>query len=520
MPPGALPTPVAALLNEVTSTLTLNFDTYPPHTIQRLAELVLRPRQHYRSLVAYLHALDRVVHVTSGANVYPLPPAIPDMSAMSLLANGVGGAGPGSSSTRSLSINAAATNNNIGSDEALGGALLTPIPWLARRANGGAGGGGGGGSSEDGSSDAGSASPLSSGSSGGGSTSSSQQQTQQRQSSAATGVGSASGGRKLEPQVRTESTETIEGPNGMGSIETVSISVNGIPSMGAGGAALAQRGVTQGELLRQEQRAGVVPLSQLARHGQAAQQHAQLAAASGSAAGVSGAAAADEDAAMSEGAADDVHDEDEEEEEEEVPHARGPEEIGAADTGPQPATTSNVFVAADGTVEMRGIDVEAAVGRRLHSPEPQQPQQGRSSSSPEAKVPRSPKREASDELESGASKKRVKEDGGSEDGENGEEASGRDGEEVKRDAEGDVVISEASSVIKAGNVKEDEDGDGEGDPAKAGDGGGDGAADLASVEKGASADEDKDMTGAGDSGGGNTRMGETETKEGAAAAAD
>ena len=134
------------MLDEILSVLRTNFPQYPPHTIQRLSELVLRPRQHYRNLVPFLHALDRVVHVTSGANTYPLPPALPDIGAMNLLANGAGAATPGG-----LSIDTAAANN-LGSDEALGGALLTPIPWLARRANGGG--------SEDGS-ETGSSSPLS-----------------------------------------------------------------------------------------------------------------------------------------------------------------------------------------------------------------------------------------------------------------------------------------------------------------------------------------------------------------------
>ncbi|KAK0657694.1 hypothetical protein B0T16DRAFT_402332 [Cercophora newfieldiana] len=428
LPLGTLPTPVAALLSEVTSTLTLNFTTYPPHTIQRLAELVLRPRQHYRSVVSYLHALDRVVHVTSGANIYPLPPAVPDMGAMSVLANGIAGAGLGApGSDTELSVSTAA--GTVGTDEALGGALLTPIPWLARRANGGAGAARGGGSSDDGSSDAGTASPLSSGSSsGGGSASASSAQQQQRQSAtptpssqANTTLGSGSG-RKPEPQLRTESTETIEGPNGMGSIETVSISVNGIPSMGA---ALTQRGVTQGELLRQEQRAGVVPVSQLARHGQSVAQQQQVHQ-QGTAAGSSsspGTTSPDEDASMDD---DGARSETAEEGDDEVPHARGPEEIGAADTGPQRATSSPFTVAGDGTVEMHGIDVEAAVGRRIASPDTPP----HTSSSPEAKVPRSPKREATEDLDSGAAKK-IKEDG-----------SQPPEREPKTDAEGDVVIGD------------------------------------------------------------------------------
>ncbi|KAK3393806.1 hypothetical protein B0H63DRAFT_459280 [Podospora didyma] len=426
--PGTLPAPIIALLEEITSTLTLNFTEYPPHTIQRLAELVLCPRQHYRHLAAYLHALDRVVHVTSGANIYPLPPAIPDMSAMSLLANGVGGAGAGR-----LTINTAAANN-IGSDEALGGALLTPIPWLTRRANGG--------DSQD-SSETGGSSPLSSGPSAAGPAAPPQQpqtvspvqpQQQQPQRSAGGAASSSASARALEGQVRTESTETIEGPNGMGSIETVSVSVNGIPSMGAG-AVLAQRGVTQGELLRQEQRAGVVPLSQLARQQQ--ERAAVVAANAGPSAATSSSAAAeaaaDEDAPMHEGDAAD-----EDEEEEGVPHMQGPEDLGAADMGPQSASTSSV--GPGGAVEMHGIDVEAAVGRRLQSPPPAQLQRTASLSPEATMIPRSPKREATDELvPPSASKKRLKED------QSGAEQSAaapaaEEGEEPMKDAEGDLVI--------------------------------------------------------------------------------
>ncbi|KAK3938935.1 hypothetical protein QBC46DRAFT_156202 [Diplogelasinospora grovesii] len=439
-----LPAFLAAQLDEITSTLKDGFPRYPPLTIQRLAELVLQPTRNYRSLVAYLHALDRVVHVTSSANAYPLPPAVPDMSAMSVLANGVGSSSSaaGPSGTNS---NSAAAANNVGSDEALGGALLTPIPWLARRANGMAG------SSEDGSSDAGSSSPLSVGSGQGGSGNSgntpqlshmqlqSQPQSQpQTQSSSSQHSQSQQSQRQvsgLEAQVRTESTETIEGPNGIGSIETVSVSVNGIPSMGAMGA--GGRGVTQGELLRQEQRAGVVPVSQLARQQQALQQ--------AQAQGGSSAGAGDEDDIMD----DDHNDTPDDAEEEEVPHARGPEEIGPADTGPQPSS-SNFHVGP----EMQGIDVEAAVGRtQLKSPPPASGASAESAEDAGAMdvVPQSPKREAEDDLESGTSK-RVKEDGQTEETggkeqekkdeeKKGEEVEG-EGEGEKKDAEGDVVLSD------------------------------------------------------------------------------
>lgn len=328
------------MLEEILSVLRTNFSQYPPHTIQRLAELILEPRRHYRNVVPYLHALDRVVHVTSGANTYPLPPLVPEMGAMSL-SSGAGAA------------------SNIGSDEALGGALLTPIPWLAKRANGGG---------SDAGSNAGASSPLSS--SGEGS-----QQFQFQQQGQAT---------HLDGRVRTESTETIEGPHGMGSIETVSVSVNGIPSTGAGAALLSQRPVTQGELLRQEQRAGVIPFNQLNREQQQQQQQQHTPGNANP--------SADEDTAMGDGAAD---------EEEEVPHARGPGEIGPADTGRVASYMTSP------PMDPRTIDVEAAVGRRAQHDETKDAE---SRSTPEALVPPSPKREAPDDLAEEHGRKRLKDD--------------------------------------------------------------------------------------------------------------
>lgn len=252
-PPGAGPLPpqIAALLAGITAHLDA-FPAHAPHTVQRLAELVLAPRAHYSALASYLHAVDRVVQVTSGTDAYPLPPAVPDLSAVG-----------GSDADDARNPVAAA----LGSDEALGGALLTPIPWLTRR------------------------SPE-------------------------------SNGDAPAAHIRSEGTETIEDPNGVGSVETVSVSINGVPSTGHA------RGITQGELLRQEQRAGVVPVSQLSRAHEAPP--------------------SDEDRAMDDAAAD------------ETPHARGPDEIGIGDTGPQSAAATTSY---DG-VATQAIDVEAAVGRR------------------------------------------------------------------------------------------------------------------------------------------------------------
>ena len=207
----------------------------------------------------------------------------------------------------------------------------------------------------------------------------------------------------------------IEGPNGMGSIETVSISVNGIPSTGMGllgglSQQQQQRGVTQGELLRQEQRAGVVPVSQVAGgnnntdQGYTAAQTTPLSVAphgEGSSAPTPTATAppVDEDIVMGENS-----DPEEEQQEEEVPHARGPSEIGPEDTGPQNARTS-IAMSSTGEVDINALDVEAAVGRRLQSPpatvtssntpaDEATTSPSKSGAAAENKVAQSPKREA------------------------------------------------------------------------------------------------------------------------------
>ncbi|KAL2291907.1 hypothetical protein FJTKL_12063 [Diaporthe vaccinii] len=352
------------MIAEINGVLNESFHTYPPHTIQRLAELVLRPRQHYKSLPSYLHAVDRVVHVTSGNNTYPLPPAIPDMSSMSLGGpNGVMDQGQPQENGSDTSMAWVSTSNGnaIGSDEALGGALLTPIPWLQRRSSGNR--------DVDGGSESGESSTL--GSDGG-------------PSPLATNQGPAASQRSSSQQssrqfeTRTESTETIDGPNGVGSIETVSISVNGIPPMGS---AAQQRVITQGELIRQEQRAGVVPVSQLQRTGPVVVTSSSEASATTAADdGSPSADAADNDTAMGEVEGEgegeppkDTSSEKSDEEmpdEEEAPHARGPDIIGAADMGPQAPTSSSFSLSTGGNMEVRGIDVEAAVGRKHEAPAP------------------------------------------------------------------------------------------------------------------------------------------------------
>ncbi|PKX92528.1 uncharacterized protein P174DRAFT_442371 [Aspergillus novofumigatus IBT 16806] len=111
-----LPQPLMLLLDSIKSTLKTFFASKPPHTIQRLAELVLRPNAHYRTLPAYLRAVDRVVSVTSTADIFPLQTE-PSAGQVNGVLNGGG---------HSFMF----PDHAPGSDESLGGALLTPIPWL------------------------------------------------------------------------------------------------------------------------------------------------------------------------------------------------------------------------------------------------------------------------------------------------------------------------------------------------------------------------------------------------------
>jgi hypothetical protein len=135
-------TELPALLSQIHSTalntLRTNFSHRPPHTIQRLAELTLYPTKHYKTLPAWLRALDRVVSVSSSADIFPLSETPP-------VVNGVNGDGAGgilwanSDSTMGRregnGTGGMYDSANLGSDESLGGALLTPIPWL-RNGNG------------------------------------------------------------------------------------------------------------------------------------------------------------------------------------------------------------------------------------------------------------------------------------------------------------------------------------------------------------------------------------------------
>ena len=95
---------IIAMIASIKGTLSTTFSTAPPHTVQRLAELLQKPNQHYHSLPKFLRAVQRVISVSSTIDQFPLVAAV-DVPTTGML-------------------------NLLGSDESLGGALLTPISWL------------------------------------------------------------------------------------------------------------------------------------------------------------------------------------------------------------------------------------------------------------------------------------------------------------------------------------------------------------------------------------------------------
>ncbi|KAK0249776.1 hypothetical protein B0A54_16989 [Friedmanniomyces endolithicus] len=317
--PGTLPPDLLSLYQSSTRVLERDFSQSPPYTIQRLAELVLYPRKHYRFLPAYLRALDRTVSVTSPHSEFPLPSLTATVNG-GFLTNGDGGS--------------ITEREGLGSDESLGGALLTPIPWLRNGA------------------------------------------TSATTSSSLTGP---------DGELRSERPETISGPHGAGSIETVSVTVNGVPSSSTTPTALAhttssapasptlseqsdastsstasqdstttteaqlrqQGGVTQGELMRQEQEAGVVPVSQVtSRRSMVLGDAAAVAVGRESAGGSAQAPQRNSLMPVAEGEGSSGS--------EETPHARGPAGIGMEDMGPQQHPLGGGGA---------GLDMEAAVGR-------------------------------------------------------------------------------------------------------------------------------------------------------------
>ncbi|MCJ1394170.1 hypothetical protein MMC18_007048 [Xylographa bjoerkii] len=248
-PPGTLPPQLLSLYSAVQKTLTSKFSTSPPHTIQRLAELVLRPSSHYRTLPSYLRALDRVLSVSSTADAFPLPL----IATRNTIENGA--------SEATSYLGAGGPTAHTRSHDEFNGAALTRIPWL-REPN----------------------------------------------------HMLMNSDRPLAGDLRTESTSLIDGPNGAGSLETVTVSVNGMT-----------------RTMKRDPLGLVLIQSENAHPGSEAVQSGRITRSSTASA---------------------LARKEEEEADEERIHARGPDEIGVEDMGPQ------------ATDRAAGeFDVEAALGR-------------------------------------------------------------------------------------------------------------------------------------------------------------
>lgn len=251
--------PPLSLLSSIRTTLTTSFATAPPHTVQRLAELILRPRSHYRFVGPYLRAVDRVVSVSSGADVFPLVGDRSTARPGTQLPNGTSSSGASGSSWNTL----------LDGDESLGGALLTPIPWLQH---------------------------------------------------------------DPPDEIQSDTTPMGDAINGTGPLDsdpdTHNRSFSGI-SQGPLESLRGTGAVTQGELLRQEQEAGIVPTPEpIGRHPRSTTARATV---------------------VEEADSMDT---------EEHPHASGPGEVGVEDMGPQgPGDAPGRF------------DVDVALGRKPAQPE-------------------------------------------------------------------------------------------------------------------------------------------------------
>ncbi|MCJ1229815.1 hypothetical protein MMC12_006485 [Toensbergia leucococca] len=273
-PPSTLPPPLLSLIHSIRTTLQTTFPTSPPHTAQRLAELLLHPKTHYRTLPSYLRALDRVISVSSPLTDFPLPTAAAPLSSTFRTTTFLNGTTTPPTSTIPTENNDPTTTTT---PEDFNGAQLTPIPWLLH---------------------------------------------------------SASPPRDSHPDLRTESTRQIDGPNGAGSLETVTVTLNGLapqqpsPSSNPAEQSLQtqQQQPQQQNQQQQQQHSPTTTTTRITRSTSLLAKKEE---------------AAEEESSLGEEAS------------EEIPHARGPELIGMEDMGPQ-ATGRRTG----------GFDVEAALGRR------------------------------------------------------------------------------------------------------------------------------------------------------------
>ncbi|KAK9454779.1 hypothetical protein V1511DRAFT_500949 [Dipodascopsis uninucleata] len=96
------------LMSELICTFTASFESGPPYTLQRLAELIQQPTSHYKVREKFLRAIERVLSVSSRLQDFPLPFI---------------------SSHNELSMNGMASYSESGSklNEMV---ILSPIEWL------------------------------------------------------------------------------------------------------------------------------------------------------------------------------------------------------------------------------------------------------------------------------------------------------------------------------------------------------------------------------------------------------
>ncbi|KAM0806370.1 hypothetical protein BDR22DRAFT_816570 [Usnea florida] len=331
-PANTLPPPLLSLLSTIQSTLRSGFPTAPPYTAQRLAELLLHPTRHYKTLPSYLRALDRIVSVASPATVFPLQTLTPATNTNGRLLNGT----------------SSPPSPDRADKDFIGGAELTEIPWATKT-------------------DEGPTTPL---------------------------HNNGNNGPTSTSDLRTESTSLIDGPNGAGSVETVTVNVNGVHSSTThprnnndnddGNSNVVSHGITQGELLRQEQEAGIVPVPAPTPNGRVTR--------SSTAASAAATRAVGGDVENIIGA-----------EEVEPVHARGPDVIGMEDMGPQ----------APGSGLAGGIDLEGALGRRGEG----------------------------ETMAATVGRRAEEQDGG-------EHAGGEERGDGNRDGDGDIVVADADGVAE------------------------------------------------------------------------
>ena len=118
----------------IEDTLKTRFAQSPPWTVQRMSELLLDPQRGNKSLGSFLRSLDAVLSANSCMSAFPLSKAVPSDGQDSLAGSTIDRPGViRTGLSQSLNDTSISSDVDPSSDEAIGGALLTPIPWLKRQ---------------------------------------------------------------------------------------------------------------------------------------------------------------------------------------------------------------------------------------------------------------------------------------------------------------------------------------------------------------------------------------------------